>query len=103
MNRKHYRKKINKNYKMSRGPKTKNSFLNYLRDLRKRLSGYTAIEIAILGGNDWNQMTEFEKFPYILMAHKIKHLEIRRQILERDTSTQKINTEKKVKFANYIN
>ncbi|KAF7278610.1 uncharacterized protein LOC143190993 [Rhynchophorus ferrugineus] len=50
------------------GRVTKNPFLNFLREMRKRTQGLTPIEITTKGAEIWRSMTKHEKEPYCALA-----------------------------------
>lgn len=54
----------------SPGIATRNPFLNYLRDYRRTHCGVSVINIAVEGANEWNQMSDDEKYPYIQLAQR---------------------------------
>lgn len=59
-----------KNYKFFRpGPVTRNSFLNFLRDVRKKTRASFVTQISKRGAKVWRQMSEQEKSKYKAMAN----------------------------------
>lgn len=52
------------------GVKTRNAYLNFLRDFRKTHCGMTPSQIVIAGAKVWNSMDINCKYKYIAMAVK---------------------------------
>ena len=50
------------------GPKTRNGFLNFLRDYRKKACGKSMVQIAKEGGRKWRSMKDCEKKKYNSMV-----------------------------------
>ncbi|KAK9695047.1 Protamine and protamine like [Popillia japonica] len=50
------------------GPVTRNPFLNFLRDYRKKHCGKTVVQIARDGAKEWRCMSEQQKEQYIKSA-----------------------------------
>lgn len=52
------------------GVKTRNAYLNFLRDFRKTHCGLTPSQIVVAGAKVWNRMDMKCKLKYITMAVK---------------------------------
>lgn len=52
------------------GPVTRNPFLNFMRYKRRTSCAHSIVSMAREAANEWNKMTDMEKCPYVMEAHK---------------------------------
>ena len=54
------------------GPVTRSPFLNYVRNVRMRMSGARLTEITKRAGAEWRRMTDEQKQPYVRQAQEAR-------------------------------
>ncbi|CAH1130780.1 unnamed protein product [Ceutorhynchus assimilis] len=61
------------------GRVTRNPFLNFLREVRKKCSGMGVLEISVKAGELWRKMSRNEKEPFLQMARQAPRRRRRRR------------------------
>lgn len=52
------------------GNPTRNPFFNFLREFRRNNCGISITEIAVQGAQEWRQMSDEQKCPFIALAYR---------------------------------
>lgn len=68
------------------GPVTRNAFFNFMRHLRETTCSRSIIDMAKHAGQEWRKMSDMEKCPYVMEAHRAPKRARRRQLRLKNSS-----------------